>query len=478
MRSRLDRVRDSADRATTGPSARPRPSHLSRRQFLGSTLAGCVAAHAAPLFVPASVLGRDGGVAANERVNLVVIGTGNQGFNDLRSFLADNRVQVVAVCDVNAESSGYWNGGVAGREPAKRLVHQHYAQQRQAGTYVGCDTYHDFRDVLGRTDIDAVEVCTPDHWHAIPVILAAKASKHIYCQKPLSLTIVEGRRMSDAVTKSGVTFQTGSQQRSDPNFRRACELVRNGRIGELKTVRCGLPSGRPDYGKTGDQKSPSEVPHGFDYNFWLGPAPEAPYAPARCHVNFRWIYDYSGGQVTDWGGHHPDCAQWGMGTESTGPIEIRNARGVFPPDPIWNTATEYYFEAIYANGVTLIVSDKEKGGVTWEGTDGWVWANRGQIDAHPKSLLDSEIGPNEIHLYRSDDHFRNFIDCIHSGQPTAAPVETAHRSITICHLGNIAMRLGRERLQWDPQQEKIVGDDEAAEMLSRPYRDPWSLDTL
>ncbi|MBL9124109.1 MAG: hypothetical protein JNG90_10790 [Planctomycetaceae bacterium] len=282
--------------------------------------------------------------------------------------------------------------------------------------------------------------------------------------------------MSDAVKKYNRVFQTGSQQRSDENFRRACELVRNGRIGKLHTVRCGLPGGRPDFGKTGDRKQPEAVPEGFDYEMWLGPAPEAPYAPARCHVNFRWIYDYSGGQVTDWGGHHPDCAQWGMGTEETGPVEIRAAKAEFAPDPLWNTATAYHFEALYANGVKLIISDKEKGGVTWEGSKGSVWATRGKHDANPKSILDSVIGPNEIQLYKSDDHFRNFIDCVISRQPTAAPVETAHRSITICHLGNIAMRLGRESLKWDPATEQIQGDSEASAMLSRKYRDPWKLE--
>jgi predicted dehydrogenase len=329
--------------------------------------------------------------------------------------------------------------------------------------------------VLDRKDIDAVEVCTPDHWHAIPVIAAAKVGKDIYCQKPLSLTIAEGRAMSDAVKKANVVFQTGSQQRSDPKFRRACELVRSGRIGKLHTVRVGLPAGRSDYAKTGDRKKPESVPDGFDYDFWLGPAPEAPYAPARCHVNFRWIYDYSGGQVTDWGGHHPDCAQWGMGTDDTGPVEIRAARAEFPPDPLWNTATEYYFEAIYANGVRMIISNQEKMGVTWEGSEGSVYANRGALDANPKSILDSQIGENEIHLYKSDNHFRNFIDCVISREPCVAPVETAHRSITICHLGNIAMRLGREKLRWDPEKERILDDAEASKMLSREYRAPWKL---
>jgi predicted dehydrogenase len=281
--------------------------------------------------------------------------------------------------------------------------------------------------------------------------------------------------MADEVRRRKRVFQTGSQQRSDANFRRACELVRNGRIGRLHTVRCGLPGGRPDYGRTGHRKKPEPIPDGFDFDRWLGPAPEVPYAPARCHVNFRWIYDYSGGQVTDWGGHHPDCAQWGMGTELTGPVEIRNARAVFPPDELWNTATEYYFEAIYENGVKLIVSNTERGGVTWEGTEGWVWANRGQHDANPRSILTSDIGEGGVRLYKSDDHFRNFTDCVLSRGETAAPVEVAHRSITICHLGNIAMRLGRSTLKWDPNRERILDDDEAQRMLSRPVRSEWKL---
>jgi len=447
----------------------------TRRQFLGQAATVPAALLAAPLVLPGDALGAPDKPAPSERITLGIIGTGNQGLNDLRGFLGDARVQVVAVCDVNREGPGYWNGGVAGREPARRLVEQHYADLRKAGKYKGCDAYNDFRDLIGRKDIDTVLVCTPDHWHALPVLAACKAGKDIYCQKPLSLTIAEGRAMSDAVSKHKRVFQTGSQQRSDANFRRACELVRNGRIGKLHTVRCGLPGGRPDYGKTGGKKKPEKVPEGFDYELWLGPAPKKPYAPARCHVNFRWIYDYSGGQVTDWGGHHPDCAQWGMGTEHTGPVEIRNAKGVFPPDELWDTATEYYFEALYASGVKLIVSNKERSGVTWEGSEGRVWADRGRLDAEPKSLLTSKLKPGEVHLYESGNHYRNFIDCVLSRKETAAPVEVAHRSITICHLGNIAMRLGRKSLRWDPDKEQIVGDAAAAKMLSRPYRAPWTL---
>ena len=449
----------------------------SRREFLRQTLPVAAAASAFPfpVLVPGSALGLSGAVAPSERVTVAMIGTGNQGFNDLNSFLRDERVQIVAVCDVNRESKGYWEGKVGGREPARQLVEDYYAKHRRDGTFKGCTTSGDFREILGRKDIDAVEICTPDHWHAIMVEQACKAGKDIYCQKPLSLTIAEGRAMSSAVSRSHVVFQTGSQQRSDAKFRRACELVRNGRIGDLKKVRVGMPGGRTDYAKTGDHKKPEPVPEGFDYDFWLGPAPEAPYARARCHVNFRWIYDYSGGNVTDWGGHHPDCAQWGMGTEMTGPVEIRAAKAEFAPDPLWNTATEYYFEAVFENGIPMIISNKEKMGVTFEGTEGKIHVDRGKLEADPAAILDSKIGPDGIHLYKSDDHFRNFIDCVKSRGPTAAPVEVAHRSITICHLGNIAMRLKRDKLRWDPRTEQIIGDDEASKMLMRAYRSPWTL---
>jgi predicted dehydrogenase len=447
----------------------------SRRDFLVRSVSGIAAGLAFPTIVPASALGRGTHVAPSNRITVGIIGTGNQGFNDIRSFLQDERVQILAVCDVNRESAGYWDGKVGGREPARRLVEQHYAEHKPSGVYHGCAAVVDYRELLDRHDIDAVEVCTPDHWHAIPVLEACKLKKDIYCQKPLALTIAEGRAMSYAVQKSGVVFQTGSQQRSDGRFRKACELVRNGRIGELKMVRVGLPGGRPDLAKCGDHKKPERVPPGFEYDRWLGPAPQAPYAPARCHVNFRWILDYSGGQITDWGGHHPDCAQWGMGTELTGPIELRNVKGEFPPDPLWNTATEFAFDAVYENGMVMNISNKNKMGVTFEGTKGTIHVNRGELTADPKSVLDSKIGPDEIHLYKSDDHFRNFIDCVISREPTAAPVEVAHRSITIAHLGNIAMRLGRTSLKWDPRTERIIGDDEAAQMLSRPHREPWTL---
>jgi predicted dehydrogenase len=448
---------------------------FSRRSFIAkSALAAAVTGF--PTIIPGSALGANGGVAPSKRITLGVIGTGNQGFNDMRGFLKDERVQILAVCDVNRESAGYWNGAIGGREPGRKLVEKFYAERQGTDKYKGCEAYVDFRELLARKDIDAVHIALPDHWHALAAIAACKAGKDVYCQKPLSLTIAEGRAMSDAAKKYHRVFQTGSQQRSDAKFRQACELVSNGKIGQLKTVKCGLPPGRPDFGKTGDRKKPEPVPEGFDYNLWLGPAPEAPYAPARCHVNFRWIYDYSGGQVTDWGGHHPDIAQWGMNTEHTGPIEIRNARGEFPPDELWNTATEYNFDAIYKNGVVMNVSSKNPMGVTFEGAEGKIYVTRGKIEADPASLLQVQLGSNDVRLYKSDDHYRNFVDCVLSRKEPIAPAEIAHRSITICHLGNIAMRLGRSSLKWDPDQEKILGDEAAAKMLRRDYRAPWKLE--
>jgi predicted dehydrogenase len=438
------------------------------------TLLQMLAAAQAPAFVPAAALGQTGRPSAANRVTMAVIGTGNQGTGDMRGFLRDPRVQVVAVCDLNRMSPGYWDGAIGGREPARSFVEWHYARDKRSGSYKGCDTYEDFREVLARADIDAVLIAVPDHWHSIPVIMAARAGKDIYGEKPLALTVAEGRAMANAVRDSKRIFQTGSQQRSDARFRKACELVRNGRIGKLHTVSCGLPGGTPDFSHDADRKSPEPVPAGFNYEMWLGPAPEAPYCPARCFVNYRWIFDYSGGQITDWGGHHPDIAQWGMGTELTGPVEVHPGAVTWANDGLYNTATEFTFECIYENGVRLVVSSRSRGGVTFEGDTGSVWVNRGAIETKPGDLVYADIGPDEIHLYRSDDHFRNFIDCVLSRKEPIAPIEQAHRSITIAHLGNIALKLQR-RLKWDPKSETFAGDAEANRMLSRPMRGPWKL---
>ena len=368
-------------------------STTNRRSFLKQSAILATGLTVTPTIVPSTVLGkRAGKIPPSDRVNMGFIGAGNQAGNDARGFLRDERVHITSICDVNTESIGYWNGAVAGRDPMIQRINEVYSKKFGA-TYNGTKGYEDFRDLLSDQDIDAVVIDTPDHWHAIPVLMAAAAGKDIYCQKPLSLTVLEGRAMSNAVEKAKVVFQTGSQQRSSAYFRRACELVRNGRIGKLQTVRCGLPGGTPDFGKTGYLTNPLPVPKGFNYDMWLGPAPEVPYCPARTHVNFRWVLDYSGGQVTDWGGHHPDIAQWGMQTEHTGPVKIHKARAAWSDHAVWNTAIEFYFECVYANGVTLIISNEEKiRGVTFEGTDGQVWATRGDIGASSEEIYYSQIG--------------------------------------------------------------------------------------
>ncbi|MEM7373975.1 MAG: Gfo/Idh/MocA family oxidoreductase [Bacteroidota bacterium] len=449
-------------------------STTNRRSFLKRSAMATSAIALSPSIIPASALGRRSGrLAPSDRVVLAFIGAGNQAINDARGFLRDERVQITTICDVNEQSTGYWQGSVAGRLPLSKTVDEAYAKKFDRN-YSGTKTYTDFREVLQLKDIDAVVIDTPDHWHSIPVMMAAAAGKDMYCQKPLSLTIAEGRAMSDAVHKYEVVFQTGSQQRSNRYFRRVCELVRNGRIGKLHTIRCGLPGGTPDFGKTGHLTDPIAVPKGFDYEMWLGPAPSAPYSPARTHVNFRWVLDYSGGQVTDWGGHHPDIAHWGMNTEKTGPVKIQNAKAQWADHPVWNTATEFYFECLYANGLKLIISSREEiGGVKFEGSEGYAWATRGNFGASSAEIYYSQLGETDTHLYKSDNHYRNFIDCVYSREEPIAPVETAHRSITVGHLGNIAMKLG-EDLEWDPDKEQFVNNQAANQMLARPMRDPWA----
>ncbi len=446
---------------------------VQRRQFIKSYVTAAAGIILVPTIIPACSRGKNGAVAPSDRINLAFIGAGNQAFNDARDFMNDKRVQITTVCDVNKQSYGYWDGKIGGRDPLIALIEKTYSE-KYGKSFAGIKALEDFRDVLALKDVDAVEVVVPDHWHAIPVLMAAAAGKDIYCQKPLALTVHEGRAMSNAVKKHNIIFQTGSQQRSNSNFHRACELVRNGRIGELLTIRCGLPGGTPDYGKTGNQTETVPVPGGFNYDLWLGPAPDAPYCPARTHVNFRWVLDYSGGQLTDWGGHHPDIAQWGMDTEHTGPVKIQNASARWAKHPVWNTATDFYFESMYTNGLKLIISNKEeRGGVKFEGTEGWVWANRGRHGASTEAILKSKIKADEVQLYKSENHFRNFIDCVYSREETIAPAEIAHRSITIAHLGNIAMRLGTD-LEWDPVSERILNNDQANSMLSRPMREPWA----
>ena len=431
---------------------------LTRRAFFKKASQASLAAMALPAIVPSAALGLDGRVSPSNRITFGFIGQGSQGGGLRRNFIGRNIVQILAVCDVERNR----------RESGREDVEKYYARATSSGTYKGCSAYRDFRDLLDRNDIDVVVVATPDHWHAIPVIMSAKAGKDIYCEKPLSLTIAEGRAMSDAVHRYGRVFQTGSQQRSAQNFRFACELVRNGRIGEIQTIEVGLPRG-PSCGPLPSMN----IPDGFDYDLWLGPAPWAPYTDERCHWNFRWILDYSGGQLTDWGAHHLDIAQWGMGTELSGPVKISGS-GKYPTDGLYNAATEYAFKCLYPSGVELAASTSIRGGITFKGSEGWIFVNRGQFQTSPRSLAHEGIRPEEVHLHESTDHYMDFLQAVQDRTEPVAPIEPAHRSVSIAHIANIAMQLERE-LAWNPDSERFVNDSEANKMLSRAMRSPWQI---
>ena len=406
-----------------------------------------------PYIVSSSALGQGGSVAASNRIVMGAIGVGSQGTGDMRGFLNKKEVQMVAVCDVDKKN----------RDRAKKFVDDKYGNS-------DCGTYLDFRELIGRGDLDAVQLALPDQWHSIPAVAAAGAGLDIHAQKPLARTVREGRAICDAVQRYGRVWQTGSQQRSERNFHYACELVRNGRIGKIHKVEVGLPTGG-----TSDNKPIQPVPEGLDWDFWLGPAPWVPFRGV-CHWDWRWIMDYSGGQLTDWAGHHIDIAHWGLGLERTGPVEIEG-RGVYPTDGIYNVPYEYKFTCKYANGLTMVVANNKQllQGAKWYGESGkWIYVKRGKLEANPPSVLKEVIGPDEINLYRSRDHKQNFLDCIRSRKETIAPAEIGHRSISVALLGEIAM-LTERKLRWDPEKEVFINDDGANRMLSRPMRSPWHL---
>jgi predicted dehydrogenase len=395
---------------------------------------------------------------------------------------------VIAVCDVNRGSHGYRTPDqFLGREPARESVNAFYAAKTGSGTYHGCEAYNDFREVLGRKDVDVVAVIVPDHWHALITIAAVRAGKDVYCEKPLSLCVKQGQAMVGEVRKHKRILQTGSMYRSSPANRFACELVRNGRIGQIRRIIAQVAE--QNAVDPGPGWKPMPVPDGFDYDLWLGPAPEVPYHKDRCFYRFRFNLDYSGGQTTNFGAHSIDVAQWGMGTDATGPIEIEDMGAEWPPKGgLYNTATKVAFRARYASGVELICRTSKPGfGTRFEGTEGWVEYSYGGVKSSPASLASSKIGAHEIHLgvsnsarreenakYHIPDHVGNFLDSVRSRRDPLAPVEVGHRTSTACHLGNIAMLL-RRKVCWDPATERFVNDEEADAMLSRPMRAPWQL---
>lgn len=450
--------------------------NFGRRTFVKSL--GLVAAVAgAPTIIPASALGLNGTVSPSNRITLGLIGCGGHGTGwNLDQIFRNEDAQVVSLCDVDASHL----------TDAKNKVDDFYAGRYGQASYKACQTFGDFRELINRSDIDAVANCTPDHWHVIPAIMAAKAGKDVISEKPLSLTLGEGRILCDAVKETGRIFQTASENRSIDTYIRMVEIVRNGRIGRLRHMRVALPSGNEARGENFTDRDERPVPEGFNYEMWLGQAPLAPYVPARCHGSFRWIRDYSGGRLTDWGAHMIDLAQWANDSENTGPVSVEGV-GRFPPaGELFNTAYEFDLHYSYANGVTMrVVSDGP--GIRLEGTDGWVGFNgwRGPLEASDPAITAEEIGADEFRVYRPGEivkvtdnwkggEHRNFFDCVKSRKQCYAPAETGHRTISIAHIGNIALQLGR-KLHWDPQGERFVNDTEADAFLVRQQREPWTI---
>jgi predicted dehydrogenase len=456
----------------------------SRRNFLKNSIklsAGTVALNSFPTIVPSSVFGKN---APSNKINIAQIGCGRIArTHDIPETLKNDVARIIAVADVDANRL----------KAGKQFIESLYAKKTGQNNYVDVKAYEDYHDLLVNKDIDAVIISTPDHWHAQPAIEAALAGKHIYLQKPTSLTIEEGRQMSDAVRKSGVTFQLGSQQRSAspwPQFKKACELVRNGRIGKLHTVHIGLPSD-PAGGVTTEMP----VPANLNYDMWLGSTPFAYYTEDRVHsqTDFEsrggWLRleQFGAGMITGWGVHHIDIAHWGMNTELTGPIEVEGT-AQFPKSGLWNVHGDYEVKAKYANGVTMLLSSKNRNGIRFEGSDGWIFVTRGNVavtssdpvtgaqnkalDAGNPKILDSVIGPNEVRLYHSPEQHQNWLECIQNKKQTISPAEVAHRSCSACLVAYAAMKT-EGKLFWDPKKEVFKNHVEANKLLSRPQRYPY-----
>jgi predicted dehydrogenase len=433
---------------------------LSRRRFIALT----GAAMAAPTIITRASWAGERRPNASDRVTMGVVGWGMQGPGNTNSFLECADCQVVAACDLDKDHL----------QKAVDTINDHYKNK-------DCKAYHDYREMIARPDIDAVMLAVPDHWHAIVATEAAHHKKDIYGEKPLARTIAEQQAIVKAVLKNDCIWQTGSWQRSTGNFHKAAEIVRNGMIGKVTHVEVGLPAGHNDFAGTAKFMTPTDPPPELDYERWIGPSRMMPYIRGRVHMNWRWNYNTGGGQLLDWIGHHCDIAHWGLDFDRSGPSEIQG-HGDFPPeDAVWNTCTKYRIELKYPNDITMTIAGGYpdiKGGTKWIGTDGWVYVDRGQFDASNPEWRDFKQLPEELRkvkLYESNNHWRNFIDCVKSRKPTIAPVETAHHSAIPGHLGLISMLLGGRKINWDVETEKIHGDKEATKLLTRAYRPPYRL---
>lgn len=444
----------------------PKP-RINRRNFLKTT-AAAGAGLAAPAIVSSRVFGKN---APSNRLQMGCIGTGRMGHGDMRACLERGlalqaNARIIAVCDVDRRRA----------EHAQAEIVQTYEQRLPQEPRPPVAIFEDFRDLLARDDIDGVTMSAPDHWHGLIAIAAAEAGKDIYLQKPLTYTIAEGRRLVEAVRRNSVILQTGSQQRSEEGFRKACELVRNGALGKLESIHVTLPV---DHGA--GRSTAMEVPSHLNYDLWLGPTPEVPYTEDRVHPQnsiaerpgWLQIEPYCRGMITGWGAHMFDIAQWGHGSDDSGPVEMAGA-GKFPQRGLFNVHTEFQAEGQYADGVRLLAASGNPAGVKFVGEDGWIFVQRGQLLAEPAELLQASTGAGGVQLYVSHDHMLNFLECMRSRQDPVCPVEVGHRSNSVCVITHIAMKLGRA-LRWDPEAERFIDDEQANALLDMDYRAPWSL---
>jgi predicted dehydrogenase len=430
---------------------------MQRRQFIKHS-----AIFSAPLIIPSSVLGQGGQVAPSKRIGLGLIGCGGQGSGVFNGLLNSKEVQGIAVCDPDGQHL----------QKAKENVEKRYAKEKESGSYKGCATYGDFRELCARDDIDAVVVGTPDHWHAIAALAALRAGKDVYCEKPVTHLFAEGQAICAEVAQRKAIFQTGSQQRSDTRFRIAVEIVLNGLIGKVKHVEVGLPTGN---GSNEDGKIAQPIPDFLNYDMWCGPSRLLPYHKDRLHWNWRWCLDFGGGQLMDWIGHHNDIAHWGLDLDKSGPVKVEAKGFRYPDKGMYDQPLDYEVLSTYAGGYTISISNKNKMGTKWIGEDGWVFVDRGKIDASNQDWIRESFDRGPKKAYQSRDHRQNFIEGVLTRKECICPAETAHRSITPGHLGYVSDRLGRA-LKWDPAKEVVIDDPEADKLLKTvSYRGDWKL---
>jgi len=456
---------------------------MERRKFLQTTMIGTAATIVTPTIVPASVMGKN---APSNKINVGQIGCGRIARDhDMPGTMQHEVARMIAVCDLDKNRLA----------DGKKMVDDYYKKKTGQDNYVNAKMYDDFREMLLNKDIDAVVISTPDHWHAQPAVEAALAGKHVYVQKPTSLTVTEGRIMADIVKEKGIVLQVGTQQRSSAQFRVAAELVRNGRIGRLHTVKIGLP-GDP----SGPEAAEMPVPKGLNYDMWLGETPFVPYTEIGVHPQVGYgrpgwlrIEQFGAGMITGWGQHHYDSAAWGMDTELTGPISIE-AVAEFPKAGLWNVHGDFMSKAEYANGITMYSSGGYPNGIRYEGTEGWIFVSRGDyvasssdpvakaksskaLDASNPKILESVIGENEIHLTKSTEHHGNWLGAIQKTDTLLTPAEIGHRACSICLITHIAMKLNR-KIRLKPGTERFENDDQANAMLSRPERFPYGISNI